>query len=1029
MHRRNSVVRCRGWLLCWLVWLPLATTALPYPAAAAVTQSGRASPAPLPAAASAPQMAIRLENRMHSGQISVAALDSRGLVLATYSAEEHDRTLRVWLTSDGSLLQTFRFPVSTQPTFCSLAVAPGGETLAMAACQSGASILLLDRTQQKIVQNWPGPAADSPITHLAFSVDGRRLVAAAGSGALAQYDVTTGGRQLARPDSTAAPTALAVDRNGRVFLAHRDGQVALYGADLALLARTALAGGAASDLAPSPDGQRLALSSGDTRNVLILSGFDLQPVLTPPQPGAGAEGGFTKLAWAPDGASLCLGGTYRRQGRLLLRCLRGASLSSVREFAVGQEELLGIALLGGDSVVYADRRPSWGVITANDARPVAQGPARLQLQPQGLGLDYSGGLLSLRPALGRAALTFSPRDHQLAPGPALDAEKSAAASPGAQAATSERPLGAAQLRELGWTLPAAVSATALAVALAPRSETAAAVREGELILFGRNGAITLQTKLPGRAEQVALSGNGRLAAVAFSDGTIRWFRTENGAECLALYAAPDGKRWLAWTPSGYYDTSLEGERLVGWEVARDAVHSADMFRMGTFREHYYRPDITSRVLFSKDEASAQAEADAASPRAAPHIPIRELLPPIVRLIDPRDGTSTKVRSLQVRVAVRSPSGDAVDAVWPLVQGTKDGTQARGFARESGELSGGSLASPHEEQFYSLPITIQPEDTSILIYARTRHNRSEAALLQLRWQGVGSKAAPERPNLYMLSVGVSAYRHPGLRLRYPAKDAADLGTAFAEQQGRRYAQVAVRELADDRARRAEILSGLEWLVQNTTSRDVAVLFLAGHGISDPESGRYAFLPYDYDGTASLLDSQQILLALGRVRGRVLLFLDTCHSGGMLGMRRAGGLELVRLTNELANGDSGVIVYAASTGDQVSREATRWGNGAFTKAVVEGLRGGADLSRSGRIMSSALENYVGQRVRELTSEEQTPTSAKSHTVPDFLLALVTVRTPLYRRWWLWGVVGVGTAALVTGVLLATRPWEEKPPVLTF
>ena len=125
--------------------------------------------------------------------------------------------------------------------------------------------------------------------------------------------------------------------------------------------------------------------------------------------------------------------------------------------------------------------------------------------------------------------------------------------------------------------------------------------------------------------------------------------------------------------------------------------------------------------------------------------------------------------------------------------------------------------------------------------------------------------------------------------------------------------------------------------------------------------------------------------------------------------------------MASVESGVVVYAASTGTQQSREAQRWGNGAFTKALVEGLSGKADLSRTGRVTVSSLEHYVSERVRELTLEGQTPTTAKPSTTPDFLLATVPVKIQLQKKWWFWGAIGVAAAGLVTGLSLGLRPGD--------
>jgi hypothetical protein len=40
------------------------------------------------------------------------------------------------------------------------------------------------------------------------------------------------------------------------------------------------------------------------------------------------------------------------------------------------------------------------------------------------------------------------------------------------------------------------------------------------------------------------------------------------------------------------------------------------------------------------------------------------------------------------------------------------------------------------------------------------------------------------------------------------------------------------------------------------------------------------------------------------------------------------------NELSSTENGITTYASSTGREVSQEDDSWGNGAFTKALVEG-----------------------------------------------------------------------------------------------
>jgi uncharacterized caspase-like protein len=96
-------------------------------------------------------------------------------------------------------------------------------------------------------------------------------------------------------------------------------------------------------------------------------------------------------------------------------------------------------------------------------------------------------------------------------------------------------------------------------------------------------------------------------------------------------------------------------------------------------------------------------------------------------------------------------------------------------------------------------------------------------------------------------------------------------------------------------------------------------------------------------------------------------------------------LVGVVNELSSAENGAVVFAASTGNQYSLENPKWNNGAFTLAVVEGFNGKADYTGKGRITINMLDLYISERVKELTDGQQTPTTAKPNTVPDFPIAL--------------------------------------------
>lgn len=317
--------------------------------------------------------------------------------------------------------------------------------------------------------------------------------------------------------------------------------------------------------------------------------------------------------------------------------------------------------------------------------------------------------------------------------------------------------------------------------------------------------------------------------------------------------------------------------------------------------------------------------------------------------------------------------------------------------------------------YTLTLPVQRQDGVLSLVAQSGASRSPPAVVRLR------RGSPEdRPALHVLSVGVGHYQSSDIpKLRYPAKDARDLVETLKRQKDLLYREITTRVAVDGEATRAVIVDGFSWLQKSTGRRDTAVIFLAGHGTNDPD-GMYYYLPVDAQtDRQSMLSGAVLQEALRGIRGRIILLLDTCHSGNVLGRS-----SLNRLINDLTS-ENRIVVFAASTGDQTARESPAWQNGAFTKAIIEGLRGVADYAEDGQISMSELETWTGVRVGQLTAGAQTPTLAKPNAAPDYILAALPLVGVLpnpkqvLKRRVLWGSIGVAAGvALIIGMAVGIR-----------
>ena len=473
--------------------------------------------------------------------------------------------------------------------------------------------------------------------------------------------------------------------------------------------------------------------------------------------------------------------------------------------------------------------------------------------------------------------------------------------------------------------------------------------------------------VPGVAWAVKIAGDGRTAAAVHSGGEIRWYRMADGELLLSLFAHPDGRRWLAWSPQGYYDASPGADNLAGWHLNQGADGAAAFYSLSRFANRFYRPEVVAGIIRYADVETALAKANEGGGKTRPEADITQILPPKITILSPHNGQEVSSGRVMVRYRLRTPSGEEVTAIRAFVDGRPVGERGLRPVGTTGEIE----------------VPVPERDCQISLVAENRHAASEPAAVKILWRG--QQEFTVKPKLYVLAVGVSAYRDADLRLNYAAKDARDFVKSLDAQDGGLYRGVTAKLLTDAQATRGDILDGLDWILRETTQKDVAMVFLAGHGVND-DYGDYYFLPQDTDRERlkrSGVPYSEIRSTVSNIAGKALFFIDTCHSGNVLGSRR-GALDTNGIINELASAENGVVVFASSSGRQFSLEDEAWNNGAFTKALVEGI-GGKAAYRGEKITVNMLDLYISERVKELTGGRQTPTTAKPSTVPDFPIAV--------------------------------------------
>jgi uncharacterized caspase-like protein len=167
-------------------------------------------------------------------------------------------------------------------------------------------------------------------------------------------------------------------------------------------------------------------------------------------------------------------------------------------------------------------------------------------------------------------------------------------------------------------------------------------------------------------------------------------------------------------------------------------------------------------------------------------------------------------------------------------------------------------------------------------------------------------------------------------------------------------------------------------------DTAVIFLAGHGVTDKQYDFY-YLTADADTdpamlSATAIDGDNIRKTLSQIAGRVVLFMDACRSGAGI----AGKVDMNRLSNDFAQDTGGLVMFASSQGREDSLESPAWQNGAFTEAMLAILADSSVYGADKQLSVPELEEALTVRVRELTEDRQSPVMTKYGDVPRFFIA---------------------------------------------
>lgn len=241
------------------------------------------------------------------------------------------------------------------------------------------------------------------------------------------------------------------------------------------------------------------------------------------------------------------------------------------------------------------------------------------------------------------------------------------------------------------------------------------------------------------------------------------------------------------------------------------------------------------------------------------------------------------------------------------------------------------------------------------------------------QGTGkAPASAFRPygNSWAVVIGVNRYTKAP-RLNYSVNDAKSVVAALQKLD---FPADKILLLLDREATKQRVEQLLYGTLRRATPEDRVFVFFAGHGVTAalPRGGEEGYLlpvdgdPDDLPLTAIAMDDLRKIAR--RIPAKHILFtVDSCYSGFAIS-RAAGEMKFdARYLESVTKEPATQIITAGRKGEEVLEEE---GHGLFTRRLLSGLSGLADIDQNGVITAQELATWLESRVVRDSQDRQHP-----------------------------------------------------------
>lgn len=910
---------------------------------------------------------LKLEAKAHLSQVRRICKDTNNKYLLTAG---RDKTLRLWDRSNGELLDIYRVPAGRgkDGQMFACAISPDGNTIYGAGWtgwdwNKSASIYVFDRVSGTMKTRVKG--IDQVVIDLDISKDGRYLAAGlANSGGIRVWSIADNYRLVAEDkDYNDKVSSVTFDRNGRIAATSFDGFLRLYDAQFKLIQKKEYQDGARLRHADfSPDGSKIALVFFDSMKVSIVDAATLKPLYHADTSNL-EQWFFNSVVWSLDGQSLYSGGAARNGNKQrIIRRWENQGKGAYRDFQTTALPVMSIVALDHDEIAYVSMDPVIQVLNKFGKPKFTIGGDKA---------DYRG-LRNLRVSYDGKQVQFGYRFFQEPANIRFDLTRGKVLfnqdTSGVSLATRRTP----DIKVKRWkrkfnpiyrgsSLVNNPYDRSRAVAVMPDESGFVLALTHTVRMFDSTGNQLWRTNNPGVAWNANISGNGEVVVIPYADGTIRWYRVEDGKELLAFFPFNHAREWIAWTPHGFFDASPGAAKHIGFLLNHGQDTAPSFINIDQLYDYFYRPDLVAKAL----DIGAQPVLDAAMAKVDIDTILYGGLPPQITLLGVRDDKVTKNGELPLKVCIKNQGGGVGKVIYRvnnMTLGVED-LSTRALVRNEKALQAKC------DQVLNNTLVLEPGVNKVSISAFNKDNTIESrhALASVTFHGKPTG----KPNLHVIAVGINDYRDSALHLKYSVPDANAFIDVIEKSAKGLFRNIVVHKVLDGDATIKSLAGVFKQVASSVKGDDVFLFYVAAHGIT--LNGRYYIVPQDlvFQNEDSVIqhglnqDLLQKWLASVPARKSVVL-LDTCNSGAFTNVASRGLAEKTAI-NKLMRA-TGRVTIAASAGNQEALEGYQ-GHGVFTYVLLQAFSGVADSKGNGdgQITVNELAEFVGDQVPRITKKK--------------------------------------------------------------